>query len=348
MTASAAPRLEFTTQDMRHRLVLGQSFGQDKDHLYRDTPTERLARLNERIRAGALWKDAVRSEYQAESPWLCDIVTADERTIFFRRFPPPRGSLVLDIGAGWGQTAIPLAAAAHVAAIEPTPERLDFIKAVASQEGVAHRMWFLRADYLDLHFHARFDLAILNGVLEWVGAFSDDADPRQTQRRVLRKACEELADNGRLVIGIENRLGLKYLLGAKDDHIGAAGVAVLDFELAAQRWMEGAGKVLRTATYTQTELEALLRQAGFDAVAFHYAFPDYKLSRKIFGTPDEVNRFFLQGGYVEEHDGTNGQRLECQEELRSHYRSLAAMGVAHLFAPSYFVEAAKNPTTPAS
>ena len=83
----------------------------------------------------------------------------------------------------------------------------------------------------------------------------------------------------------------------------------------------------------------MLHEAGFATIAFQAALPDYKLPEVLMPLDDEVNRFFLDGGFVAEHDGTNGAPLAFQDELRSHYRTLAGLGIAADFVPSFFVTA---------
>ena len=58
----------------------------------------------------------------------------------------------MDIGAGWGQFSLPLAKQNQVCSLEPTPERLDFIKAASKQEGVDQNISYIGADYLDVKF----------------------------------------------------------------------------------------------------------------------------------------------------------------------------------------------------
>ena len=47
-----------------------------------------------------------------------------------------------------------------------------------------------------------------------------------------KKAQSELKENGKLIIGIENRLGLKYIMGARDDHHGFKDVTIYGNEFA--------------------------------------------------------------------------------------------------------------------
>ena len=292
----------------------------------------------EDVHAGLPWREAVGQRYAVRNPWLHRVVTDPRRDLFFRVNPPPDGSRVLDIGAGWGQVALPLAQRGFVCALEPTPERLGFIRAAARQERLTDRMWFLQADLLDLAFEPVFDLVCCIGVLEWVPKFAPHLAPMDAQLTFLRQARAALRQGGRLVVGIENRLGLKYLLGAPDDHLDRAGIGTYDLELASRRWKEAGGGSLPAVTYTRAEYTELLTRAGFSEIRFWTSFPDYKLPDHIVPWGAETDRL-LESYSTIEHDGIRGEPLPFQDELRSHYRSLARLGIGSDFAPSFFIEA---------
>ena len=63
----------------------------------------------------------------------------------------------MDIGAGWGQFTLPLAKQNQICSLEPTPERLDFIRTASEQEKVSKNISFIGADYLDIKFENKFD-----------------------------------------------------------------------------------------------------------------------------------------------------------------------------------------------
>ena len=161
----------------------------------------------------------------------------------------------MDIGAGWGQFSIPLSRENYVCALEPTPERIDFIKAVANQEKISHKISFIGSDYLDLKFNTKFDLILSIGVFEWVGSFRLDKEPQELQLEFLKKIKSELKDTGNLIIGIENRLGLKYLLGANDDHTGLPNISKLPAELAKKLYKEKTDKELRCFTLLNCRIQ---------------------------------------------------------------------------------------------
>lgn len=330
--------IEFLDGSRPVRLSAGETHAAAVNSAYRDTPERELRAVIRVVESGIPWRAAVRAHYGEKSPWLARIVTDPSRDLFFRLNPPAPGARVLDVGAGWGQLSLPLAARHEVTALEPTPERLAFIRAAAAQDGLADRIHFVQADFLDLRFSTTYDLIACIGVLEWVPGHRV-GDPRKLQVEFLARARDALSPGGILVVGIENRFGLKYLLGARDDHLGVPGIAVLDHALADRRWRKLKGEPLRSLTHTRMELALLFAEAGFAIPAFHAAFPDYKLPQVILPAGPEVDGFFAAGNHVPEHDGIDGTPLPFQDELRSHYRTLAALGIATDFAPSFFVVA---------
>jgi hypothetical protein len=89
-----------------------------------------------------------------------------------------------------------------------------------------------------------------------------------------------LAPAGRLVLAIENQLGLKYFNGCAEDHIGLPFFGV-----------EGLYAARGPVTYGRRELASKLQACGFAALEWFYPFPDYKLptlvvSARAFETPD--------------------------------------------------------------
>jgi 2-polyprenyl-3-methyl-5-hydroxy-6-metoxy-1,4-benzoquinol methylase len=335
-------RIKFEVENVKNSLNLGETFSATPENCYQDTSEENIRSVIEEIKNGTHWKHAVKEKYKEANPWLHEIVCSPQRTKFIDDYIKPKNLQILDIGAGWGQFTIPLAKQNQICSLEPTPERLDFIKAASKQEGVDQNISYIGADYLDVKFENKFDLILSIGVLEWVGAFKTDKPPEETQKEYLSKIKTELKGHGKLVIGIENRLGLKYLMGANDDHIGIPDIAFHTKDLAKEKYKHTTNNELRCLTYSLAEYEKMLKIAGFQEIHFYVSLPDYKLPDKIFpikGNKCKMNDFIQSGGWIDEHDGTDGSALKNQKELNSLYLSLAEMRLAHYFAPSFFIEA---------
>ena len=324
-------------------LPAGQTYQFRKpQNYYRDTSEDNLYSLINEIKEGTDWRTVVKRKFANSQPWLHDIITSSKRTKFIDEFIKPNKLTVLDIGAGWGQFSIPLAKCNRVCAIEPTPERLEFIRAIAEQENVKNNMVFLGADYLEVEFKKKFDLILSIGVIEWVGSFVDSTSPEHAQTEFLKKAQSELKENGKLIIGIENRLGLKYLMGARDDHHGFQDVMIYGKEFAKNFFGEDYVDARKCLVHSLADYKELLKKAGFQKTNFFVSVPDYKIIEKIFPITDigsPFNDFLLKDNWIIEHDGIDGTPLPNQEKLKYLYQSLAKMNIAHLFAPSFMIEA---------
>lgn len=335
------PSLQVELSGERIGLTPGESAVDRVSGSYRDAPDQLLETMRSEIEAGEAWREVVTRHLSQTNPWLLRIVGDIARQRWLDLHPPRANGWVLDVGCGWGQWAIPAAARAWTVALEPNPARLAIAKAIAQQEGRCDRMYFLGASLENIGFgDRRFDHIYCIGVLEWVPKFRPTVSPREAQTDFLRKMAAQLAPGGECLVGIENRLGLKYLLGAKDDHTGIAGVSVLDAQVAAERYLDQTGKTLQTFTYTLAEYDDLARAAGFAKSDFFAAFPDYKVPQVILPLAGgETDAFCAQGKIPLEHDGSNGTMLppSMQTSLISHYRSLGRMGIAGYFAPSFFI-----------
>jgi GT2 family glycosyltransferase len=122
-------------------------------------------------------------------------------------------------------------------------------------------------NFQDFVPEGRYDVVTLIGVLEYSRAFLQGKDPVAT---ALRLARSFLKDDGILLVAIENKLGLKYLAGAPEDHLGVPFYGV-----------HGLYGEHTPVTFGQRELKSLLLKAGFDSTGFYYPFPDYKLPTVI-------------------------------------------------------------------
>jgi SAM-dependent methyltransferase len=118
-----------------------------------------------------------------------------------------------------------------------------------------------------------YDVVTLIGVLEY-GHLYDPVErnrPAAAAAAGLRRARDALRTDGVLVLAIENKLGIKYLNGAREDHSGRPYDGI-----------EGYPDPSRSAvTFSARELEGLLASAGFGACEFLLPFPDYKLASTI-------------------------------------------------------------------
>ncbi len=97
-------------------------------------------------------------------------------------------------------------------------------------------------------------------------AFFGNKSDKDAVDLMLEKAKSMLHPGGVLIIAIENQLGLKYLSGYSEDHLGRPMLGIEDQYTAST-----------VVTFGKRELTRRVVAAGFTEQQFWFPFPDYKL-----------------------------------------------------------------------
>lgn len=177
------------------------------------------------------------------------------------------GEEVLEVGAGCGAITAALALNdIRLTALELTERRTAINRARnRHHENVS----FIQGNVESLDQSKLFDTIVCVGVLEYSGTYIDGTEPYLEFLRILKR---QLKPGGRLLLAIENRFGLKYWSGAKEDHTASL------FE-----GIEGYPGPRRVQTFSKKQLAALITASGLPHQYFYYPFPDYKLPKVVYG-----------------------------------------------------------------
>ncbi len=245
------------------------------------------------------------------------------RANVIRALALPAESRVLEVGAGCGAITRYLGeTVALVDALEPVASRaiiararcqdLDNVEVVIGEIG-------------DLPVAADYDVIVVIGVLEYVGSGSHSDEP---YLGFLRAIAERLAPGGRLVLAIENKLGVKYLAGAPEDHYNEPFVGVEGYP----------GKRTLARTFSRDELGRLLQAAGLHSRNLS-AFPDYKITRVVMDSEkligSECEDLLENLPIFPSPDWTGTREDGADENLL--WTSLVRAGLAAQFANSFVV-----------
>lgn len=188
-----------------------------------------------------------------------------ERRNLLEWYPFRRDAALLEIGAGCGAlTGLFAERVAQVTAVELSAKRSRIIERRYADRP---NLEIMAGNFTNMAFERSFDYITLIGVLEYTRAFIQTPDP---YGRLLRRLAAVLKPGGVLIVAVENRLGLKYFAGARDDHTGRQFDGIEGYP--------GGG----AETFSRDELSQLLRVGGFAEQAFYYPYPDYKLPAEIF------------------------------------------------------------------
>lgn len=233
-------------------------------------------------------------------------------------YPMNPDASVLEIGAGCGAiTGILSKKVKRVVCIELSKRR-SMINAYQNQD--CNNVEIYVGKYEDVKLEEKFDYITLIGVLEYATYYTSADNPFQA---MLEQIQTMLKPGGKLLIAIENRMGLKYINGAKEDHTG--------------KWFDGIHDYANKSgarTFTKAELTSILQSAGYSTHRFWGMLPDYKLPYAVI-SGDFVPNVGGFRGYDTTYDG---MRYQFSKENML-WDAIAGERSLVNFANSFFVEA---------
>jgi O-antigen biosynthesis protein len=229
------------------------------------------------IVAGAQDRSTFSSELAGSiTDWPTEYHLSRFRHGLLRPLGIPAGSKVLELGCGCGAITRYLGEiGADVVAVEGSLPRA---RVAAERCRDLPNVRVFVDDLLQFETDERFDFVLLIGVLEYAAVFSRQENPFT---HYLHSVTGFLASGGRVVVAIENKLGLKYFNGCAEDHLGSRFFGIQDLY---------GPKTART--FGRRELIAQLSAAGLPHTYFYYPFPDYKLPSVVLSETALVDREF--------------------------------------------------------
>ena len=237
------------------------------------------------------------------------------------------GDRVLEIGCGTGVNVRTLAErGAEVVGVEGTVSRAT---AARIRNLEFDSVEILAGDVVDYVPESTFDVVVVVGVLEYVpsglGGLSEPVD-------FLELCASFLKEDGILVLAIENKLGLKYLLSFPEDHLGLPWVGLEGYRNGQPR------------TWSRLELSEMFTQAGFRFQEFLNPFPDYKLPTAVFrdrvyesGHGRELVKNFVRRPVV---DYSGRPQYVCDAQMA--FRQFVDAGLGKEVSNSFLIFASAN------
>lgn len=182
--------------------------------------------------------------------------------------PIEKTDSVLEIGAGCGAITGALSQkAACVDCIELSKKR-SLINAHRNKDYNNIRISVGNFQDIAPKIEKKYDYITLIGVLEYAGSYICSNDPYYDFLNIIK---DKLSPGGKIVIAIENKFGMKYWAGCKEDHLGT-------YFSGLEGYKKGDG----VKTFSKIELEELFQRVGMANFEFFYPYPDYKLPKVIY------------------------------------------------------------------
>ncbi len=262
-------------------------------------------------------------DWYADKRWPIICHFSPLRSNIVNWYPFKKDASVLEIGAGCGAlTGFLCDRVAHVTAVEKSALRSDInLKRHAAQNNLD----IVVDDFATMELADKYDYVVVIGVMEYAAWTSPGENPADA---FLRKASSFLKPDGKMLLAIENRLGFKYLSGAREDHLGRFFAGIDNY----------VGESVRT--YSRQELTEKIEGAGLHVSRFFYPYPDYKFPEEIFTDASVNERFPISTDY-----GMDAARVSLFS-VKDFYQGLMTEGCAGNFANSFLVEITLDATVP--
>jgi len=225
---------------------------------------------------------------------------------------------VLEVGAGCGAvTGAICEKTASVTSVDLSKQR-SLINAYRNKK--YDNLKIIVANFNDIVFEKKYDYITLIGVLEYAEYYTAT---NNSFVDFLRKLKGTLKENGKILIAIENKYGMKYWSGCVEDHTGRFYDGIMGY----------ADSKSKVKTFSKDELINIFKAAGFENYNFYYPFPDYKFAQQIFSDDylPKKNEIVCK---LETYD--NDRIIMFNETLA--FNNIIDSGKFDFFSNSFFVE----------
>lgn len=234
------------------------------EDLYSDGPVE-----EELLEIARTYKEEELNQVIAErNSWAVLYHFSHIRQNILEWLPIEKEHKVLEIGSGCGAITGALARKAKKVTCIDLSKMRSTINAYRNQEYDNVKILVGNFQDIEKNLEETYDYITLIGVFEYSEGYIGTKEPYV---EMIRRISRHLAPRGKLVIAIENRLGLKYWAGCTEDHVGTY------FE-----GIEGYPNTSGVKTFSRKELLDTIQAAGDFRTTFYYPYPDYKFPMSIY------------------------------------------------------------------
>ncbi len=233
---------------------------------------------------------------------------------------------VLEIGAGCGAITEKLSEkAGSVTCVELSAKR-SRINAYRNQDRDNIEIHVGNFEDIEPSLPMDYDFICLIGVFEYGQSYMHTRTPYEDFLKIIQK---HMKDNGRIVIAIENKFGLKYWAGCSEDHLGT-------YFSGLEGYPEGGS----ARTFTRQGLERLFKSCGISQYSFYYPYPDYKFPTVIYSDKRLPNT----GELTDNMRNFDRDRLVLFNE-KYVFDSIVRDGLFGVFSNSYLILIGKDSDT---
>lgn len=175
---------------------------------------------------------------------------------------------VLEVGSGCGAITGVLARKAGTVTCIDLSRKRSRINAYRHMEADNVTIHVGNFQDVEPELSCDYDYICLIGVFEYAQAYIQSGTPYEDFLQIIKK---HVKPHGHIVIAIENKFGLKYWAGCKEDHLGT-------YFSGLENYPDGG--VVRT--FTAGGLCEIAKNCGFEQTQMYYPYPDYKFMTTLY------------------------------------------------------------------
>ena len=238
-------------------------------------------------------------------------------------YPFDKEDSVLEIGAGCGAvTGTLLHTCKNVTSLDLSLRRSE-INAYRHRDAKNLEIIVSNFQNYASNTNDKFSVITLIGVLEYAALYIQNKKPFV---ELLKSAEDMLEPNGAILIAIENRLGLKYFAGCREDHLGTFFSGIENYKNEKS-----------VKTFSKNEIVKVCQEAGLNHCKFYYPYPDYKFPTCIYS--DEW--LPKKGELVNNIRNFDADRIVLFDETKA-FDGIISAGLFPEFSNSFFIEARRK------
>ena len=185
--------------------------------------------------------------------------------------PLDKSMKVLEVGSGCGAITGALAKKAGSVTCIELSKRRSMINAYRHRDCDNVTIKVGNFQDIEKNLDNDYDFIFLIGVFEYSQGYIGTDRPYERFMEILRRHLKGNGQEGRLIIAIENKFGLKYWAGCREDHQGLYFSGLEDYP-------QDTG----VRTFTRDGLKKICEVNNCNEYSFYYPYPDYKFMTSIY------------------------------------------------------------------
>lgn len=246
---------------------------------------KKIQKITEKLKT-----NSTRKVLQKINPLHIEMIFSEHRAIGLELLDIKGDESLIDLGCMMGEISIPISKQVrNVIGIDKNLEFLIYANQRVKEDGIEN-IKFINADVSTLKVSNSFDIAVINGVLQWISERfdfraksyfknlneNDNESPINLQKAYLKKAYDSLKVNGKLYLAIENKYDYRSLFAINDYSNFKNILSKKKLKTILKK------KKYKTQLYSFSKISKIIQNLGFKNINIYSTWPNYFFPEQIY------------------------------------------------------------------